>query len=180
VRAAIHSRQRNGAADCPIPAVGGPWLKTLPPVYLAECRGGNSADLFHLDHCAGRASGRRRTTASYTASGPGTSQTFLTCPRLTSQKFRMAQNGIEPRLLESHGLGSRARRIVSQTPASYRHSSGFARLNSACEKTVYVKMRGGWSATAAVCYLPRDAQCHEDTGLGDWLGVGDGVVTFQI
>src|SRR4029077_14827914 len=28
--------QRIGAADCPVPAVGGPWLKTLPPVFLPE------------------------------------------------------------------------------------------------------------------------------------------------
>jgi len=28
--------QRIGAADCPIPSVAGPWLKTLPPVFLPE------------------------------------------------------------------------------------------------------------------------------------------------
>jgi len=28
--------QRIGAHDCPIPQTGGPWLKTLPPVFLPE------------------------------------------------------------------------------------------------------------------------------------------------
>ena len=41
-------------------------------------------------------------------------------------------------------------------------------------------MRGGWFSDRSVCYLASGRPVLiEDTGLGDWLGVGDGVVTFR-
>jgi hypothetical protein len=46
-------------------------------------------------------------------------------------------------------------------------------------KNGYVKMRGGWFSDRSVCYLASGRPVLiEDTGLSDWLTVGEGVVTF--
>ena len=40
-------------------------------------------------------------------------------------------------------------------------------------------MRGGWFSDRSVCYLASGRPVLiEDTGLADWLPVGDGLVTF--
>ena len=44
----------------------------------------------------------------------------------------------------------------------------------------YVKMRGGWFSDRSVCYLASGRPfLVQDTGLADWLPVGEGVITFQ-
>jgi glycosyltransferase involved in cell wall biosynthesis len=41
-------------------------------------------------------------------------------------------------------------------------------------------MRGGWFSDRSVCYLASGRPVLlQDTGLGDWLPVGEGVVTFN-
>jgi hypothetical protein len=43
-----------------------------------------------------------------------------------------------------------------------------------------VQMRGGWFSDRSVCYLASGRPVLvEDTGLGDWLPTGQGVVTFR-
>ena len=172
--------QRIGAADCPIPAVGGPWLKTLPPVYLAEWpRAETQASCFTSIM---RWQGFREASYNGVLYGQRDREFtgFLDLPRLTSQKFRMAQMGIEPRLLESHGWEVAPGEVVSQTPASYRRFIQGSRAEFSVPKNGYVKMRGGWFSDRSVCYLASGRPVLiEDTGLGDWLGVGDGVVTFR-
>src|SRR5207237_3339770 len=105
---------------------------------------------------------------------------FLDLPRLTSQKFRMAQMGIEPRLLESHGWEVAPGEVVSQTPASYRRFIQGSRAEFSVPKNGYVKMRGGWFSDRSVCYLASGRPVLiEDTGLVDWLGVGQGLLAFS-
>jgi len=41
-------------------------------------------------------------------------------------------------------------------------------------------MRGGWFSDRSVCYLASGRPVLiEDTGLSEWLGIGDGVLTFR-
>jgi len=105
---------------------------------------------------------------------------FLELPRMTPQKFRMAQMGIKPELLTSHGWEVERGEIISTTPASYRKFIQQSRAEFGVPKNGYVKMRGGWFSDRTVCYLASGRPALiEDTGLSDWLPVGEGVVTFR-
>ena len=172
--------QRVGAMDCPIPDFGGPWLKTLPPVFLPQWP--------FADSEASRFTSIMRWQGFREASYRGVSYGqrdkefpgFLELPQLTAQKFRIAQMGIEPKLLEGHGWEVAPGEVISRTPGSYRAFIQDSRAEFSVPKNGYVKMRGGWFSDRSVCYLAAGRPVLiEDTGLSDWLPVGEGVVTFR-
>ena len=172
--------QRIGAADCPVPAVGGPWLKTLPPVFLLEWPFVES-DATHFTSVM-RWQGFREATYNGVSYGQRDKEfpNFLDLPGRTSQKFQIAQMGIEPALLRSRGWEVAPGEIISRTPASYREFIRNSRAEFSVPKNGYVKMRGGWFSDRSVCYLASGRPVLiEDTGLSDWLPVGGGVVTFH-
>jgi hypothetical protein len=69
--------------------------------------------------------------------------------------------------------------IISRTPESYREFIQQSHAEFSVPKNGYVKMRGGWFSDRSVCYLASGRPVFiEDTGLADWLPVGEGVVTF--
>jgi hypothetical protein len=104
---------------------------------------------------------------------------FLNLPSLTPQKFQIAQMGIKPEVLASHGWDVVPGEVVSRTPALYRAFIQRSRAEFSVPKNGYVTMRGGWFSDRSVCYLASGRPVLiEDTGLGDWLPVGEGVVTF--
>lgn len=172
--------QRIGAADCPVPEAGGPWLKTIPPVFLpewpvAECEGTRCTSVM-------RWQGFKEVFYNGVSYGQRDREfeNFLKLPSLTSQKFRIAQMGLKPELLTSHGWEAVPGEVVSKTPASYREFIRQSRAEFSVPKNGYVKMRGGWFSDRSVCYLASGRPVlMEDTGLADWLAVGQGVLTFS-
>src|SRR5206468_11980171 len=65
--------------------------------------------------------------------------------------------------------------VVSRTPQSYRDFIQQSRAEFSIPKNGYVKMRGGWFSDRSVCYLASGRPVLiKDTGLGDWLPVGNG------
>ena len=172
--------QRLGAPDCPIPTDGGPWQKTLPPVYLVEWPVAE-IDTTHFTSVM-RWQGFREVAYKGVSYGQRDTEfpNFLDLPKRTPQKFRIAQLGIETKLLASHGWEVTPGEVISQTPASYREFIQSSRAEFGVPKNGYVKMRGGWFSDRSVCYLASGRPVLiEDTGLRDWLPVGDGVVTFR-
>jgi hypothetical protein len=68
----------------------------------------------------------------------------------------------------------------SRTPWSYRDFIAGSRAEFSVAKHGYVHMRGGWFSDRSVCYLASGRPTLvQDTGLGDWLPTGEGVVTFH-
>jgi len=171
--------QRLGAPDCPIPNAGGPWAKTLPPVFLPEWPfAAGDADPFTS---VMRWQGFRDVTHHGVSYGQRDREfeKFLKLPSLTPQKFQIAQMGIKPEVLASHGWEVLPGEVVSRTPALYREFIQQSRAEFSVPKNGYVTMRGGWFSDRSVCYLASGRPVLiEDTGLGDWLPVGEGVVTF--
>lgn len=171
--------QRVGAPDCPIPGAGGPWLKTLPPVFLPEWPYvAADADLFTS---VMRWQGFKEVTHNGVSYGQRDKEfeQFLDLPSLTRQRFRIAQMGIKPELLASRGWDVAPGEVISRTPALYREYIQQSRAEFSVPKNGYVKMRGGWFSDRSVCYLASGRPVLiEDTGLSDWLAVGEGVVTF--
>ena len=172
--------QRIGAPDCPIPTASGPWLKTLPPVFLPEWPF-VEAEATHFTSVM-RWQGFREVTHNGIAYGQRDKEfpQFLELPRRTAQKFRIAQMGIKPEVLTTHGWETVHGEIISKTPAGYREFIQQSRAEFSVPKNGYVAMRGGWFSDRSVCYLASGRPVLiEDTGLSDWLPVGEGLVTFH-
>jgi hypothetical protein len=171
--------QRIGAPDCPIPDAGGPWLKTLPPVFLPEWSfvEGDATPFTSVM----RWQGFREVMHNGISYGQRDKEfaAYIDLPKLTPQNFRIAQMGIKPELLTSHGWEAVPGEVISRTHASYRDFIQQSRAEFSVPKNGYVKMRGGWFSDRSVCYLASGRPVLiEDTGLSDWLATGEGVVTF--
>jgi hypothetical protein len=105
---------------------------------------------------------------------------YLDLPRATSQKFLIAQMGVKPEMLTARGWETAPGEVISRTPSSYREFIQRSRAEFSVPKHGYVKMRGGWFSDRSVCYLASGRPVlMEDTGLQDWLPVGEGLVTFS-
>src|SRR5437762_488077 len=172
--------QRVGAMDCPIPDFGGPWLKTLPPVFLPQWQFVEIA-ASHFTSLM-RWQGFREATYLGVSYGQRDKEfpEVLDLPRLTPQKFCIAQMGIDPDLLKSHGWEVAPGEIVSRTPGTYRAFIQNSRAEFSVPKNGYVRMRGGWFSDRSVCYLATGRPVLiKDTGLTDWLPVGEGLLTFE-
>jgi len=172
--------QRIGEAGCSIPIVGGPWLKTVPPVFLPEWPVVRT-DATHFTSVM-RWQGFREATYNGVSYGQRDKEfpNFLELPERIEQKFRIAQMGIEPKVLENHGWEVVPGEVISKTPAGYREFIQNSRAEFSVPKNGYVKMRGGWFSDRSVCYLASGRPVLiEDTGLSEWLGISDGVITFR-
>ena len=172
--------QRLGAEDCPIPQTGGPWLKTLPPVYLPEWPFAET-EATHFTSII-RWQGFREVTHNGVSYGQRDKEfpAFFDLPRATSQQFRLAQMGMKPDSLTSQGWEAVPGEVISRTANSYREFIANSRAEFSVPKNGYVKMRGGWFSDRSVCYLASGRPVLiEDTGLKDFLPTGEGLVTFS-
>jgi hypothetical protein len=172
--------QRLGAADCPIPQTGGPWLKTRPPVFLPEWPVA-VGEATHFTSVM-RWQGFREVTHAGVAYGQRDQEfpQFLDLPKFTAQKLRIAQMGLQPEVLTGHGWEAVHGEVISKTPESYRSFIQQSRAEFSVPKHGYVRMRGGWFSDRSVCYLASGRPVLiEDTGLADWLPVGEGLLIFR-
>jgi hypothetical protein len=172
--------QRFGAADCTIPPDGGPWLSTRPPVFLREWPAANGSAT-HFTSVM-RWQGFKEVVHGGISYGQRDKEfpRYFELPKATTQKFRIAQMGIQPELLERNGWEVAPGEIISRTPQSYREFIQGSRGEFSVPKNGYVAMRGGWFSDRSVCYLASGRPVViEDTGLSDWLPVGEGLLTFD-
>ncbi len=171
--------QRIGARDCAVPAAGGPWLKTLPPVALREWPVA-SGSATHFTSIV-RWQGFREASFQGASYGQRDKEfpKFLGLPEQTAQMFRIALMGTPTETLTRRGWEVAPGEVISRTPADYQRFIQESRAEFSVPKHGYVEMRGGWFSDRSVCYLASGRPVLiEDTGLSDWLPVGQGVVTF--
>ena len=171
--------QRFGAADCAVPDTGRPWLKTLPPVALSEWPVVTGPPAEHFTSIM-RWDGFR--DANYEGKTYGQKDQefarFIDLPRITSQKFRIALNG--PETLAEFGWEIIPGEMATRTPRAYREFIRNSRAEFGVAKQGYVKMRSGWFSDRSVCYLASGLPLLiQDTGLSDWLPVGQGIEAFE-
>jgi hypothetical protein len=172
--------QRYGARDCAIPRDGGPWLTTRPPVYLPEWPLADKAAT-HFTSVM-RWQGFKEVAHQGMSYGQRDKEfpRYFDLPQRTAQKFLIAQMGIKPEELTRHGWEVAPGEVVSRTPDSYREFIQKSRGEFSVPKNGYVAMRGGWFSDRSVCYLASGRPVAiEDTGLGDWLPLGAGLLTFS-
>jgi len=173
--------QRIGAPDCAIPGDGGPWLKTLPPVVLDQWQFADLDGEAPQFTSIMRWQGFREAAYKGVSYGQRDKQfpKFLELPTMTSQEFCIALMGTKPEDLTRHGWKVAPGEVVSKTVSSYRDFIQKSRGEFGVPKNGYVAMRGGWFSDRSVCYLASGRPVLiEDTGLSDWLPVGEGLITF--
>jgi len=172
--------QRYGASDCAIPSDGGPWLKTLPPVFLPEWPAYETTGT-HFTSVM-RWQGFKEVTHRGVSYGQRDKEfpRYFDLPKRTAQKFLIAQMGMKPEELMHRGWEVAPGEVVSRTPQLYREFIQQSRGEFSVPKNGYVAMRGGWFSDRSVCYLASGRPVViEDTGLADWLPVGEGLLTFN-
>ena len=172
--------QRFGAANCAIPSDGGPWLLTRPPVFLPEWPVAGMAAT-HFTSVM-RWQGFKEVVRRGVNYGQRDKEfpRYFDLPKRTAQKFLIAQMGLKPELLAQHGWEVALGEIISRTTQSYREFIQNSRAEFSVPKNGYVAMRGGWFSDRSVCYLASGRPVViEDTGLADWLPVGEGLATFS-
>jgi hypothetical protein len=171
--------QHIGDAVCPIPTAGGPWFKTVPPVVLEQWpqAPGDGAAFTSVV----RWQGFREANFQGTKLGQRDQEfpKYLDLPKRTGQRFCLALMGTDPEALIAHGWETVPGQVISRTFNSYRRFIQESRGEFSVPKHGYVESRGGWFSDRSVCYLASGRPVLiADTGLGDWLPVGQGLVTF--
>jgi len=172
--------QRIGTSDCPVPAEAGPWIPTVPPVFLADWPISESDNGIFTSII--RWQGFREANFNGSAYGQRDKQfpKFFALPKLTAQSFCVALMGTKPETLTSHGWEVAPGEIISRTPQSYREFIQNSRAEFSVPKHAYVATRGGWFSDRSVCYLASGRPVlMEETGNSDCLTTGEGLLTFR-
>jgi hypothetical protein len=173
---------RMGQPDCTIPAAGRRWLPTRPVVATRLWE-------------ATPADGRRPITnlmnwsawkdVTYEGRVYGHKdrafEPFLDLPRRAARPFVLAAGGPAPKdRLRAHGWELVNPLAVTGTIPAYRDFIAGSRADFGVAKHAYVASRGGWFSDRSTCYLAAGRPVlHMDTGCGDWLPTGEGVLLFS-
>jgi hypothetical protein len=173
--------QRIDRQNCLIPSTDRQWLKTLPPVALPYWSpNADNATLYFTSVMQWHS--YQEVVYEGVAYGNKDREfpKFVDMPQLTNQPFRIALSGGFPEQLSQHGWQVIPGWVASLTPESYQKfvQSSYAEFGVA--KQGYVAMQGGWFSDRSVCYLASGKPVLvQDTGLRDWLPIGEGVLTFS-
>ncbi|MEH2414938.1 glycosyltransferase family 1 protein [Nostoc sp.] len=169
------------AQDCLIPTKGRHWLKTLPPVALPYWPAIEDNDTIGFSSIMQWHSYREVVYEGVTYGNKDKEfLKFIDIPQLTKQQFRIALSGGFPDQLSQYGWEVIPGWIASFTPESYQKFVQASRAEFGVAKQGYVATKGGWFSDRSVCYLASGRPILvQDTGLSDWLPVGEGILTFR-
>ena len=174
-----------GRPDCTIPTLGIDWLPTVPPVVL---------DLW--DGPAPPDNGKFTTIANWSAYGAVSHQgerygqkdeeflRLIDLSQRTTQPLELVLAGVPDSVKRGlHKAGwsvrSAGEPLGIEVPAYQSYIRG-SRGELSAAKHAYVKTRSGWFSDRSVCYLAAGKPVVlQDTGFGDWLPEGRGVLAFS-
>jgi hypothetical protein len=106
---------------------------------------------------------------------------FIDLPRYTAQQFVLAAGGPAPKKrLQKHGWQLVNPLDKTGTIEAYQTFIAGSRADFGIAKHAYVASRSGWFSDRSTCYLAAGRPVlHQDTGFGDWLPTGKGVLRFS-
>jgi hypothetical protein len=173
---------RMGMADCLVPTAGREWIGTRPVVatrlwdptpavgplpITTVMHWGAWEDMIYQ----GRIYGHKNREL----------ERFIDLPRRTAQSFVLAVAGSAPDgQLREHGWHLVDPVAATITIESYRKFIAGSRADFGIAKHAYVASRSGWFSDRSTCYLAAGRPVlHQDTGCGDWLPTGEGVLLFS-
>lgn len=174
-----------GDASCSVPTCGLSWVRTLPPVALAHWPPGDV-----LAHDAFTTVGNWRGYGSIDHAGVRYGQRahsmreMADLPRLSPERFAVAL-AIHPDevddvdLLRRNGWRLLDPRRVAGTPGAFTAFVRASKAEIGVAKSGYVASRCGWFSDRSAAYLGAARPVVvQDTGFGDALPIGDGLLTF--
>ncbi len=172
--------QRFGAEGCTVPLAGLTWVKTCSPVCLEYWPPATEP----VEAFSTIMQWRSYREVVYQGRSYGNKDKefgrFLDLPRQTTQPLRIALTGGDPNLLEAHGWHVDPGWTVSRTPATYQAFIQSSRAEFSVAKQGYVATQCGWFSDRSVCFLASGRPVlTQDTGLRDWLPIGQGLFTFS-
>jgi hypothetical protein len=176
---------RIGDDGCLIPTCGIDWVRTLPPVELSEwpaTPGGGERFTsvaswrgpFGPIEYEGRTYGLRVHEL----------RRFAELPRLARASFELALDIDDSDLadreqLEEAGWRLADPRAAAGEPWRYQDYVQGSTAELMIAKNLYVDTRSGWFSDRSACYLASGRPVlGQDTGIGDLLPSGEGLVTF--
>jgi hypothetical protein len=174
--------QRVGRPDCEVPTLGRHWVPLLPPVSLrhwpvATDNGEVASDFTTVMQW--RSYGEVEYGGRRYGNKDREFDRFLEVPQRVDRPFRIALTGADGARLRQNGWRVDVGWQASLTTDSYRAFVQHSRAEFAVAKQGYVATRGGWFSDRSVCYLASGRPVLvQDTGLGDWLPLGQGVHAF--
>ncbi|MEA2311568.1 MAG: hypothetical protein QOE28_1536 [Solirubrobacteraceae bacterium] len=176
---------RLGAPDCPVPLGGRHWITTPQPIALAHWPVAHEPAAEALTTVANwRSYGSIHHHGTAYGQKAHALRPLFGLPARTGARFRLAL-GIHPgeredlAALAANGWELDDPLAVAGTPADYRAYVRGSWAEFGLAKHGYVASRCGWFSDRSLCYLAsgRPVLAH-DTGFGDWLPTGEGVLAF--
>jgi hypothetical protein len=178
---------RIGAEDCPIPTLGRDWIPTLPPVALGHW----PVQDLEPSRDAFTTVGHWRSYGSIEHGGVHYGQRahslrgLVDLPRRSEVRFELAL-GIHPdevddlRTLRANGWVLLDPDQVAGSPSAYASFVRGSRGELCVAKSGYVASRSGWFSDRSACYLASGRPVvAQDTGFGDALPIGEGLLRFD-
>jgi hypothetical protein len=173
---------RIGMADCLVPTAGRTWIPTRPVVatrlWNAPPPDGHPPVTTLMNWGAWN---------DMTDNGPTFGhenrefQRFIDLPQRTSQTFVLAAAGSAPtNELSEHGWHLVDPVATTITIETYRRFITGSRADFSVAKHTSVASSSGWFSDRSTCYLASGRPVlHQNTGCGDWLPAGEGVLLFS-
>jgi hypothetical protein len=176
------------APDCEVPTLGVRWRSFVPPLHLPlwapTSDPGREAPFTSVTEWVWEelwVNGRVLSVSKRAA--------YLRClqiPARTGRPFELAAN-IHPddstgdrELLHEHGWRLVDPHRVAGSPAAYRDYLHGSRAELGCPKPIHRELRTGWFSDRSAGYLGSGRPVlFEDTGIGDRLPTGAGLVLFR-
>lgn len=173
--------QRIGEPDCLIPTGDRHWVKTVSPVFLPLWQYVEDETAAHFSTILQWRSYKEVVHNGITYGNKDKEfHKFIELPRYTTQPLRLALTGALPEKFTEHGWNVVPGWIVSRTPMCYQEFIYGSRGEFGVAKQGYIAMSSGWFSDRSACYLASGRPALlQDTGLRDWLPVGEGVLTFR-
>jgi hypothetical protein len=176
-----------GAAACPLPTAGVPWIPTLPPVLIDAWRagpppaGGAFTTVGSWRNPLGTIDHGRRT---YGSKAHGFRR-IAELPRHVDARFELAldvhpADAADRRSLERHGWALADPRIVAGSPEAFGDYVRGSLAECSVAQPLYAGTRSGWFSDRTAHYLASGRPALvEDTGLAERLPLGEGLLTFR-
>jgi len=175
-----------GRAGSPIPTCGVAWIRTLPPVVLERWPVAR-----RVVHDALTTVGNWRSYGSVEHDGVHYGQRahslreLIALPTRTSERILLALAIHSDERADLAALAEHRWRLVDPLqaagdPGAYQRFVAGSRGELGIAKSGYVVSRSGWFSDRSACYLACGRPVlAQDTGFGDVLPVGDGLLSFE-
>jgi hypothetical protein len=178
-----------GRPGCPIPDGGIEWIPTLPPVLLEEWKPRprqatplrfTTVASWRSPYGAPRIGGREASLKHHQF------RRFLAIPeRLPEARFELAldihpDDARDREALREHGWTIADPRGLAGTPRSFRDYVAGSAAEFSVAQGVYAETGSGWFSDRTAAYLASGRPAIvQETGIGDSLRLGEGLLTFS-